>query len=121
MRIVIPFVASCAVLLTAGLFLSSRPASGQGFAKFPPTDTAPFGGNYAVQVPGAVYGQSGAPHDPELHALLKDESKAAEEAAALMKEYAGTDNEEKRAKIKTKLGEALGKQFDLQQKRRDLE
>jgi hypothetical protein len=70
---------------------------------------------------GAMPSSYPTPHDKELSELIKEESKAAGEASHWMKEYAGADNEDKRAKSKTKVQEALGKQFDAQQKRRDLE
>jgi hypothetical protein len=112
--------ASCAVILMAGILVSNRQASGQeGIKRGSPATSAAAGpgpgGFYPVPAPG------GAPRDNELLTLLSEESKAAEGGTRLMKEYAGTDNEDMRAKIKTKLGEALGKQFDLQQKRRELE
>jgi hypothetical protein len=111
---------SCAVILMAGMLVSNRQASGQeGIKPVSPatSDAAGPGPGRFYPVPAPV----GAPRDNELHTLLSEESKAAEGGTRLMKEYAGTDNEDMRAKIKTKLGEALGKQFDLQQKRRELE
>jgi hypothetical protein len=111
----------CAIIVMAALLFADREASGQarpdlnvygGQALPQPAQTAPYG-----EYPPA----HSAPQDPELSALLKEESKSAAEAARSMKDYAAADNEDKRAKIKTKVQEALGKQFDAQQKRRDLE
>jgi hypothetical protein len=53
--------------------------------------------------------------------LLTEEGKAQHEAAGLVRDYTRTEKEKDRDAIKTKLAEVLGKQFDAQQKRRDLE
>jgi hypothetical protein len=66
-----------------------------------------------------LYQLSGA--DKEMQALLSEEGKSEREAATLVRDYARTENDAERAKIKTKLTELLSKEFDTQQKRRDLE
>jgi hypothetical protein len=114
------------MILIAGALITNPEVSGQQRP-----DTNVFYRNTVAQaqtsrspVPydyGAMPSSYAAPHDKELSELVKEESKAAGEASQWMKEYAGADNEDKRAKIKTKVQEALGKQFDAQQKRRDLE
>jgi hypothetical protein len=115
----------CAMILIAGILFTNPEVAGQ---QMPDTKNTYF--PYAVAqtarppVPldyGAMPSAYAAPHDKELSELIKEESKAAGEASHWMKEYAGADNEAKRAKVKTKVQEALGKQFDAQQKRRDLE
>jgi hypothetical protein len=62
-----------------------------------------------------------APQDPEARKLYEAECKAEQEVAKLVAEYAKTEEEAERAKLKTKLTDALSKQFDLQQKRRERE
>jgi hypothetical protein len=59
--------------------------------------------------------------DPEMQKLLGEEAKSEREADGLLKEYAHKENASDRAKIKAKLTEVLGKQFDAQQARRDVE
>jgi hypothetical protein len=59
--------------------------------------------------------------DPEMTKLISSENSAAFEVNRLIADYKRTDKDEEKAKIKTKLGDALTKQFDAQQKRRDLE
>lgn len=59
--------------------------------------------------------------DGEAHKLMESEANSEREARRLVEEYAHTDNETQRAKIKSKLSEVLDKQFDLQQKRREME
>ena len=113
----------CAMILIAGALFTNPEVSGQ-----PKPETNIYYPHTVAQtarppVPldyGAMPSSYATPHDKELSELIKDESKAVGEASHWMKEYAGAD-EDKRAKIKTKVQEALGKQFDAQQKRRDLE
>jgi hypothetical protein len=59
--------------------------------------------------------------DPELDKLTAAEAEAAREVAKLVAEYKQTEDDAERTKIKTKLSAALSKQFDQQQKRRELE
>ncbi len=66
------------------------------------------------------YGQ-GQKRDPEMAKLLDAEGRADREVQKLMVDYKRTEDADERGKIKTKLGDALSKQFDAQQKRRDLE
>jgi hypothetical protein len=67
------------------------------------------------------YGYTGQPRDPELAKLIDVEVTAEREVGRLTKEYAKTEGNEARTKVKDKLSAALVKQFDAQQKRRDLE
>ena len=114
----------CAMIMIAGILFTNPEVSGQSRP-----DTNVFYHDTVAQTQrppvafdyGAMPSSYATPHDKELSGLIKEETKAAGEASHLMKEYAGADNEDKRAKIKTKVQEALGKQFDAQQKRRDLE
>jgi hypothetical protein len=115
-------VAAATVTLTAACLVISRPARGQAQQ---PAGT-PLDGQAVPlvvgQQPGNPFGY-GVPQggDPEMEKLLGEEAAAEREATALVDEYARTPDEEKRAKIRAKLSAALEKQFDLQQKRRDLE
>jgi hypothetical protein len=106
-------LAGLVIVLVAGAFYLTRPASGQ--APSLPVNRFPVGKNFA-------YGSAARlTADPETAKMLTQENAADREAAALVKEYAGTEDEGRRAKIKSKLAEVLAKQFDLQQNRRDLE
>jgi hypothetical protein len=113
-----------AIILIAGALFTNPEVSGQALP-----DTKIYIPHTLAQTPrspvpldyGAMPSSYATPHDKELSELFKEESKAAGEASRMMKDYAAADNEDKRAKIKTKVQEALGKQFDAQQKRRDLE
>jgi hypothetical protein len=113
----------CAMILIAGVLFTNSEVSGQ--PKPAPHLYGPQNGFQVAQTaPYVEYGpmtSQPASHDPELSELLKQESKAAGEASRWMKDFTAADTEDKRAKIKTKVQEALGKQFDAQQKRRDLE
>jgi hypothetical protein len=123
-----------AILVMAALFFANRKASGQArpepstssaqnrFSDLPKLPAQPLAQNQ----PNVAYQYStlpphSAPQDAELTTLIQEERKAAAEASRFMKDYAAADTDDKRAKLKTKVQEALGKQFDAQQKRRDLE
>jgi hypothetical protein len=59
--------------------------------------------------------------DPELEKLHRQEAETQNAVANLLAAYGRTDKEGERATIKKKLTEALEKQFDAQQKRREIE
>jgi hypothetical protein len=63
----------------------------------------------------------GKPQDPEMAKVSSAEASADREVQNLMRDYKRTEDADERGKIKTKLVAALAKQFDAQQKRRDLE
>jgi hypothetical protein len=69
------------------------------------------------QEPFSVSGKK----DPELDKLVAAEAEAAREVARLVADYKGTEDDGERAKLKAKLSAALTKQFEQQQKRRELE
>jgi hypothetical protein len=100
-----------AFALGAILLLAAWPAAGQQ----DPLVAEP-GGNSAYRMWGG-----GGPRDRELDKLIAAENAAAREVATLVAEYGRTEEEAPRAKIKEKLSAALAKQFDAQQKRRELE
>jgi hypothetical protein len=103
------------VLAMFGVFLSWRATAqttSNHTAKFPATDVP-------ADSVWLGYGATRS-QDPEMTKLAIAESNAAREVDKLVKDYARNENEAERGKIKTKLGEALSKQFDAQQKRRDL-
>jgi hypothetical protein len=108
-------VISLAVLAGALALSGHRPAVGQARAPGP----APAGPNFVQPVP-AIPGPV-ATSDPELAKILEDESSLDGQVHDLVGEYAATQDEGKRAAIKAKLAPLLDKQFDLQQKRRELE
>ncbi|HLJ96683.1 MAG TPA: hypothetical protein VKU02_26155 [Gemmataceae bacterium] len=81
-----------------------------------PHQNVPWGGYY----PAYGYGAGNAP-DPELGKLVGEESRIEHETATLVDEYSRTEDESQRGKIKAKLAANLEKEFELQQKRRDLE
>jgi hypothetical protein len=109
-------IAVALVLGALGLFMS-RPASGQqpASADTPTTYTRNFPSS------SSPFQMLGMRQDAEMAKLMNSENSAAQEVSRLLIDYRRTEKEEEKAKIKTKLGEALTKQFDHQQKRRDLE
>jgi hypothetical protein len=106
--------ASVTTTLAALVFLAGPPVVGQD---------VPRSNFYPVQanVPYLNVFEHGAPNDPEMQKLLGEEGKSEREAEGLVREYANKENASDRAKIKAKLTEVLGKQFDAQQARRDAE
>jgi hypothetical protein len=105
---------SAALMLVLGLSLlvGTWPVRGQQ------TSSTPLVGDKLAH-DGMTF--AGRPRDPEMVKLLEAEGKADQEVQKLMTDYKRTEDAEERGKIKTKLIEALSKQFDAQQKRRDLE
>ena len=59
--------------------------------------------------------------DPEIRKLQNEEATLDREAVGVVKEYIKTDNEAQRGNLKAMLSAVLAKEFDLQQKRRELE
>ncbi len=59
--------------------------------------------------------------DAEMDKLVQEEAAAEREVAKLIESYTHAEGDTERSKIKSKLESALEKEFDLQQKRRDLE
>jgi hypothetical protein len=59
--------------------------------------------------------------DTEMNKLLQEEAAAEQQVAKLVEAYTHAEGEAKRSGIKTNLSSTLEKEFDLQQKRRDLE
>jgi hypothetical protein len=59
--------------------------------------------------------------DPEMDKLMQAEAAAEQQVAKLIESYAHTEGEAKRSGIKSDLSKVLEKEFDAQQKRRDLE
>jgi hypothetical protein len=122
-------VTASILILSTLVFLPGPTASGQTGrpqsireaippGAYPPGALFPNMPNY---YPYPMPGFPGAGHDPDMVKLMAAEAAAQREAAGLVKEYGRSEKEEQRDKIKTKLSEVLGKQFDLQQKRRDRE
>jgi hypothetical protein len=108
----------------AGLaFFPDHPASGQeGPTTDQPAPGVGLGGGFWTRDPiVTAYSHRFAGNDPEMLKIWNEEANAEREAARLIKDYAGTDKEDQREKIKGKLSDVLGKEFDFQQKRRDLE
>ncbi len=111
--------AALLVLGSAGLLLQTGPAVSQG--------PAPQAENRRPDAPGTtIVGQGGDVVSSEngiraTITLYNGEAVLEQQAAGLMREYAQTEDEGQRAKVKTKLADLLNKQFDMQQKRRDQE
>jgi hypothetical protein len=108
-----------AFAMVSALILSSRP--GPGRAQAPSRPESPADTNRMLQAQfdrATPYGQR---VDGEAHKLMESEASSEREARRLVDEYAHTEGESQRAKIKSKLSEVLDKQFDLQQKRREME
>jgi hypothetical protein len=81
------------------------PQSGQGYGS---------GGTFGYFAPGGK-------QDEEMAKLLKEEASAEREVNSLLVRYRGTEDEAEKTKLKTSLNAALVKQFDAQQKRREVE
>jgi hypothetical protein len=116
---------SCGVLALAMVgvvLLAVRPEPGRAQAQARPEPAPDTGRMLWQHDPYAItktpYGQR---LDGEAHKLMESEATSEREARRLVDEYAHTDNESQRAKIKSKLSEVLDRQFDLQQKRREME
>jgi len=112
MRLTRTTVALALVLGATGLFLTW-----QAFAQ---TSTT-AGNSIPADNVASFYGTRSLREDPELAKLITAESRAEREVNGLLTDYKGTEDEDKRSKIKTKLADSLSRQFDAQQKRRDLE
>ena len=106
-------------VLATSIWLTSDPASGQsqapGYAQ-PATQATPYPDPYtplARTFPSA--------NDSEMNKLLNDEGAAEREVTKLTRQFVDTEDGTERSKIKSSLSAALEKEFDLQQKRRELE
>jgi hypothetical protein len=122
------------VALAAIVVFSDRRAAGQSVQVQPPPPPSAenplnnFPSNHrieylttAVQAPYALGLDRADGQDPEIRKLQNEEAALEREAAGVVKEYIKTDNEAQRGTLKTKLSDVLAKEFDLQQKRRELE
>jgi hypothetical protein len=108
-------VACLATLSASVLYLATDLASGQQFAPSAQPSAA------FPRLPSTAYDPTAPTTDPETDKLRDQESKAERDVAKLVNEYSRAEGESARAKIKASLSAALEKEFDLQQKRRDLE
>jgi hypothetical protein len=61
------------------------------------------------------------PADSPMGRLNQEEARAERETASLLDKYSKATDDAQRSKLKTQLSTALEKQFDLQQKRREME
>jgi hypothetical protein len=105
---------SVLVAASVGLVLiATRPASGQSQGQ--PAQTLATSNNRGTDW---YFHPS---RDPELAKLHAEEGRLEGETAGLVEEYARTQDETQRGKIKAKLTATLEKQFEMQQKRRDVE
>ncbi len=59
--------------------------------------------------------------DAEMDKLMQEEAAAEREVTTLIESYSRAEGDKQRSDIKSKVSVALEKEFDLQQKRRDLE
>lgn len=125
--------AALASVLGTIAFLVTQPLSGQQ-PTAPAAAASPFGavstaapmttpvmGGMFPGYPAGASPYSVPVNDPEMTKVLTDEARLDQEASAIVEEYARTEDEGQRSKLKSKLSAALEKQFDLQQKRRELE
>jgi hypothetical protein len=104
------------ILVAGTLFLVWPAASQTTTAQDAMPKGALWGGNSNVP-----FGMAPQHRDPEVAKLIDAEVTAEREVNRLTKEYAKTEGNEARTKVKEKLAVALEKQFGAQQKRRDLE
>jgi hypothetical protein len=111
--------ASAVAALVASAFAqdAGRPRSADS-ADALPTSSAP-------NKPGAdtlgAWPTSGPIVDPALKQLAAEEMAVARQADALIRQLEAAESDARRKEIKAKLSEALGKQFDVRQKRHGLE
>src|SRR5262249_55279031 len=115
--------AMVALGMAACALFSPGPVSGQkGPGPGPVTEVPGSSGPPLLAVsPGGMGGPATFTRDPEMEKLGASEMEAAREVTKLVAAYGKEEKEDEKAKIKTKLSEALSKQFDAQQKRRELE
>ena len=112
-------------VLLAFVFLGPQPASSQApqaGQSIPPlegaTQALPAHSDFSPYGAGNFVFRSA---DPELEKLHAQEAQIEGEVHSLLAQYGQTEKEGDRSAIKKKLSASLEKQFDLQQKRRDLE
>jgi hypothetical protein len=117
------------LFLTTAVFCPGPSASGQALIR----SASPQDAGQPINPNNTLYGWpnvytgptvgyfSATPNDPELAKLVNMERSLERDAAKLVKDYAGTEKESERTKLKTRIEEMLTKQFDAQQKRRDVE
>ena len=106
-------------LLGTSVFWAAHHASGQQASTQPPQAT-PAGQN-SYYSDGKMFIIQPIVSTAETDRLLNDEANANREVAKLMNDYSKADGDAQRAKVKLSLTAALEKEFDLQQKRRELE
>ena len=125
-------LAALAAVLVGLVLIATQPVSGQ--QQVAPPQPAGSVEPVTTYVPSVSYRSVGQPQnqwfsgyptptgpDPELGKLLAEEGRIEHETAGLIAEYSRTEDESQRGKTKAKLSATLEKQFDVQQKRRDLE
>jgi hypothetical protein len=122
------------VILAAIIVFSDHRAAGQSVQVEPPPPPSAesplnnFNSNHRIEyltTGGQVaYGfnfDRADGQDPEIRKLQNEEAGLERDAAGVVKEYIKTDNETQRGNLKAKLSAVLAKEFDLQQKRREIE
>jgi hypothetical protein len=115
-----------AAALGGVVLIPSQPASGQVNNR-PASSTSAVAqapaSPYTQEARNWYYGFTGGQRtsNPELDKLVAEEGRLEGETANLVGEYSRTEDEAQRSKTKAKLAATLEKQFELQQKRRDLE
>ena len=117
MKLVRTVTVACAAGLLALVCMTIRPASGQDLVQSQPPAYPRLAGEFEA----LGYSSSTPSQDREMAKLLGDEARLERQAAGLVAEYARTEDEKDRSKIKSRLSAVLEKQFDAQQNRRDLE
>src|SRR5262249_46817650 len=96
---------------------AARPRSAQS-ADVDPASSAP---NRPGDDTIRAWPTSGSTVDPAQKQLVAEEAAIARQADVLIGQLEAADSDARRNDIRAKLGEALGKQFDLRQKRHRLE
>lgn len=94
---------------------------GYGMAQVGPDQQGGFPGGGHPPVAG--YGRMGGPrgHDPEVAKLHQQDQQLAQQVRSVLRDYMVKEDAEGRAKVRDKLQELLGKQFDAQHQRREME
>jgi hypothetical protein len=106
-------IASVSLLIGYGLFVTLNARGQQPLSPDTGANLLNQDGLFALNV-----GHRG---DAEMDKLFQEEAEADRKVTSLMESYAHTEGEAKRSEIKSNLSTALEKEFDVQQRRRDLE
>jgi hypothetical protein len=105
----------------AGLIRVGAPGAGGGTVFLGGQQGGFGGGGFGGDFGGGYVGWASGQPDEEMQKLMQSENELSHESNELMGKYTSIDDETERNQLKTSLREVLGKQFDAQRQRRELE